>query len=84
MATASHTPSTVENILNRQINFITHGSLSGNLNAIGKSAESAVGPTAATILWNVLIEGFGGIRDAIDGLPSKVGRQLILTNVGVG
>lgn len=84
MATASDASSAIENILHRQIYFISHGSPSCNLDAIGKSAESTVGPTAAAILWNVLIEGFGSIGDAIDRLPGEIGGQLILINVGVG
>ena len=43
-----------------------------------------MGPTAAAILWNVLIEGFGSIGDAFDRLPGEIGGQLILINVGVG
>jgi hypothetical protein len=79
---SSDAASAVQNPLNRQIDFVANGATS-NLDAICEGAQRPMGPTASAILWDMLVERFCRIGDAIDVLPRKVGGQIFLANVRV-
>jgi hypothetical protein len=49
VAGSSNVSTTVQNELNRKINVVALG-LAGNLNTIGKTAQSTMGPATATVL----------------------------------
>jgi len=60
--------STVQNVLNRQVNVDTL-CLSGNFDAVSKSRNRAMRPAASAVLRYVLISTHRGIVDAIDVSP---------------
>jgi hypothetical protein len=53
MTRSSHIGSTIQNELNGKIDVVSL-SLASNFDAISKTAQSPVGPTTSTVLWNVL------------------------------
>ena len=73
MATTCLLPSTVQNVLNAQINIITLTEAS-NLDAVGQTGKGTVGPAATAVLRHVLVERMGQVRDTIDIRPGKAVR----------
>ena len=75
VARSGRLDATIQNELNAQINVVALTETS-NLDAIGKARQGTVRPTAATILWQVLIQTVRQITHAIDVGPRKVVGQL--------
>lgn len=72
MTASSHTVSTVENILHRQVNLVTKA-LPRNLDAISERRQGTVRPAASTVLRNVLVETLGQVARAVNVAPRKGG-----------
>jgi len=83
MTTSSDFPSTIQDPLHREIDFITSG-VARNLYAVGKSTHGAMSPATSAVLRNMLIQRMGREGYAADVFPGKVVRKIFLTNVRVG
>jgi hypothetical protein len=79
---ASHGSSTIENVLNGQVDFITRR-IPRNLDAIRQGGKSSMSPAAAAVSWNVLVQRLGEIARSVDIAPGKIVGKLILSNVRV-
>jgi hypothetical protein len=76
VARSSSLGSTVQYELDGKVDIVAL-SLAGNLDAIGKAAEGAMGPTRSTVLRNVLVETLGQVTYTIDVAPrERVGQVL--------
>eukprot|EP01049_Picozoa_sp_SAG25_P003260 SAG25_NODE_187_length_12399_cov_42.588537_1_plen_200_part_00 len=60
----------IQNVLHGQVHVDTLG-FSGDFNAISEGRDCAVGPAAAAILGNVLVEALGHVAHAIFVRPAK-------------
>jgi len=72
---------TVEDVLNREVDVDTTG-LAGDLDTISEGRHSTMGPAGTTVLRDVLVARFSGIRDTIDVAPVEVGGEGVDIDVG--
>ena len=82
MTASSYALSTIEQILYAQINIVTF-TLPCNLDPVLKGRDGSMCPTAATVMWNVLVQHFSQIRLAIDVVPVPVIRDVVLGQVSM-
>lgn len=61
---------TVQNVLDGEID-INSLAVTGNLDTIGQSRQSTMGPAGATVLWDVLVQVLGEERGTVDVLPGE-------------
>jgi hypothetical protein len=83
IAATSDFRTTIENVLNAQINVVALTQTS-NLDAIRETGQGSVRPATSTVLGNVLIEGMGQVAHAIHVAPVKVVRQVFGAKIRVG
>jgi len=82
MTASGYSCATVEQILYAQINIVTF-TLPCNLDPVLKGRDGSMCPTAATVMWNVLVQHFSQIRLAIDVVPVPVIRDVVLGQVSM-
>jgi hypothetical protein len=79
VATACDTASTIEKILDRQVDFVPTGI--GNFDSVCECRQRTVSPTRTAVLGNMLIQTVGKVTQTIDISPIEILRKVFWVDV---